>query len=373
MPLRSHPTRLVQSGVMALALLLAAGSAQAMRIKDLCEVQGARPNELIGTGLVVGLAGTGDKNKLAVIAQQRMLERLDIKVEELKDLKSDNCAIVAVTAVLPPFVKEGTRIDVKVDSLHDSKSLEGGRLLETHLRPLGGDETVYVVAQGSISVGGFNAGGGGGNAVRKNHVTAGRIPMGGYVEREVPCTITDGERIMLTVNRPDFITANNVQNAVNKEMGPECAQALGAGAIIVTIPEDERASLVSFIARLQEIDVVTNTPSCVVVNERTGTIVVGGDVVVKPCQVAHGNLTLKITTVPIISQPPPLSGGTTVVAAATEVKPEEQVAYLMPVEGMSAGDVAAALNKLKVTPRDMIAIFQALRDAGALDADLEVM
>lgn len=348
-------------------------NALGMEIKDMCEVQGARPNELIGTGIVVGLSGTGDKNKLAVVAQQRMLERMDIKVEEIKDLKSDNCAIVAVTAVLPPFVKEGTRIDVKVDSLHDCKSLEGGRLLETHLRPMGGGDTVYVVAQGALSVGGFNAGGGGGGGVRQNHVTAGRIPMGGSVEKEVPCTITDGERIMLTVNRPDFITANNIQKALNEELGVGCADALGAGSIMVTIPENERANLVSFIARIQDIKVESDTVARVILNEKTGTIVVGGPVMVKPCQVAHGSLTIKVTNTPLVSQPAPLSAGTTVAAAQTTVAVETQEAYLMPVEGTSAGDVAAALNKLKVTPRDMMAIFQALRDAGALDADLEVM
>ena len=357
----------------ACALALAwTGAASAMRIKDLCEIQGARGNELIGTGIVVGLAGTGDKTELAVVAQQRMLERLDIKVEDLEQLKPDNCAIVAVTAVLPAFAKEGTRIDVKVDSLHDCESLEGGTLLETHLRGQGGGDTVYAVAQGSVSVGGFNAGGGG-TSVSQNHVTSGRIPMGAYVEREVPSTITDGQRLILTLKRPDFSTANNVQEALESSIGDGAATALGAGAVRVTIPQESRAELVAFIARIQDIQVDADVPSRVVVNERTGTIVVGGQVMVRPCQVAHGNLTIKVEATPLVSQPPAFSGGTTVQTAMTNVTAEEHDAYLMPVEGTSAGDVAAALNKLKVTPRDMIAIFQALRRAGALDADLEVM
>jgi len=209
--------------------------------------------------------------------------------------------------------------------------------------------------------------------MRRNHVTAGRIPMGAYVEREVPSTITDGERLILTLKRPDFTTADHIQEALNLAIEPGCATALGAGAIHVTIPKDARSGLVSFIARLHEIDVETDTPSRVIVNERTGTIVVGGEVMIKPCQVAHGNLTIKIATTPLVSQPAPFGMGETVETAVTELEVEEHEAYLMPVEGASAGDVAAALNKLKVTPRDMIAIFQALREAGALEADLEVM
>jgi len=354
------------------ALAAAPDAAMAMRIKDLCEVQGARGNDLIGTGIVVGLAGTGDKAQLAVTAQQRLLERLDVKVESLDALKPDNCAIVMVTAVLPAFAKEGTRIDVSVNSLGDCESLEGGALLEAHLRPLGGDDTVYAVAQGNISVGGFNAAGGGAN-VRKNHVTAGRIPMGAYIEREVPSTITDGQRIVLLLKRPDFTTAYRIQEAIADDLGPGCAAAFGAGAVRVTIPETGRGDLISFIAQIQEIQVETDTPSRVVVNERTGTIVVSGDVRIKPCQVAHGNLTIKVTQDLMVSQPPPFSLGVTTETEVTQVRPEEEEAYLMPVEGASAADVAAALNKLKVTPRDMISIFQALREAGALEVDLEVM
>ncbi|HEO70397.1 MAG TPA: flagellar basal body P-ring protein FlgI [Candidatus Hydrogenedentes bacterium] len=365
--------RLVLASLGMLLVLFSAERAHASRLGDICLVQGARGNELIGTGIVVGLAGTGDRAEAAIVAQQRMLERLDIDVQDVGQLKSDNCAIVIVTAMLPAFAKEGTRIDVNVDSLYDCKSLEGGTLLETHLRGQGGGETVYAVAQGQVSIGGFNADGGGRTNVRRNHVTAGRIPMGAYVEREVPSTITDGESIVLTLKRPSFATADAVQEAINGSFGPACAAALGAGAVRVIIPEQERPHLVSFIARIEEIAVEASAPSRVVVNERTGTIVVGGEVMIKPCQVAHGNLTIKIATTPLVSQPGPFSLGRTVETAAATVEVEEWEAYLMPVEGTSAADVAEALNKLKVTPRDMISIFQALREAGALDADLEVM
>lgn len=347
--------------------------ARAARLRDLCEVQGARGNLLKGVGIVVGLSGTGDSAGAAPIAQQRMLERLDIDVKSIKEMSSKNAAIVAVTATIPAFAKEGTRIDVKVDSLYDCKSLEGGMLLETHLRGPGLGDTVYAVAQGPISVGGFNADKSGGASVRKNHVTSGRIPLGANIEQEVPSSITDGQRMVLLLKRPDFSTASNIQKKVNELVGEGAATAMGGGAVRVTIPEDSQSDLVGFIARLEEIDVPTAIPARVVINERTGTIVVGGDVIVKPCQVAHGSLTIKIATTPAVTPALPFTDANPVVTETTTLEAEEQEAALMPVSGTSAGDVAQALNRLRVTPRDMISIFQALREAGALEADLEIM
>ena len=371
-----NPKSKIQNWILTLALILLsllAPSALAARIKDLCEIQGARGNMLIGTGIVVGLAGTGDKTAAAVIAQQRVMERLGIAVESIKELKSDNVAVVTVTAELPAFAKEGTRLDVTIESLYDCKSLEGGTLLETHLRGPGGSEDVYAVAQGPVSIGGFNAGTGGGGSVRKNHTTAGRIPMGAHVEREAPSTITDGERLCLLLKRPDFITAYNIKQKVDEFIEPGCAAALGAGTVQVKIPKGDQHDLVGFIARLQEISVESDMGSRIVINERTGTIVVGDKVRIKACQVAHGNLTIKIAARQLVSQPAPLSQGQTVQVQQERVTVEEEERFLMPVEGASAGEVASALNKLKVTPRDMISIFQALREAGALEADLEIM
>jgi len=362
---------------LAAAVCVATWPASAGRLKDLCEIQGARPNMLLGIGLVVGLGGTGDKSPAAVIAQRRVLERLGIAIDDPKALKASNSAVVAVTAELPAFAKEGTRIDVSVESLHDCKSLEGGTLLETHLRGPGAGptDTVYAVAQGPVSIGGFNAGAGGrgGAAVRQNHATSGRIPMGAYVESEAPSRVTDGERLVLLLKRPDFTTADNIQQAINSRVEPGSAFAFGAGAVQVRIPEAWRRDLVSFIAFVQDLEVESDVGSRVVINERTGTLVVGSGVMIKPCQVAHGNLTIKIATTPLVSQPLPLSQGITVQAAAIDLRVVEEEAYLMPVQGASAGEVAEALNKLKVTPRDMISIFQALRQAGALEADLEIM
>ena len=353
-----------------LATLALSLSASAVAIGDLCEVQGVRGNELQGIGLVVGLAGTGDSAGSAVRAQERALRRLGIEVSSTNELDTSNSAVVIVQATLPPFAKEGTRIDVRVSSLYDCESLEGGILLETLLD--GMDERTYAVAQGPVSTGGFNIDAGGAGA-RQNHVTVGRIPNGAYVEREVPSTITDGERIMLTLNDPDFITANNIQRRINGVLGENSASALGAGAINVRIPNASGTDLVEFIAEIQQLDVVAAQPARIVVNERTGTIVVGGNVVIKPCQVAHGNITIEVSRTPQVSQPNALAAGDTVVTEVTRLDVGQEGARLMPLEGTTASDVAQALNNLKVTPRDMISIFQALRRAGALDAELEIM
>lgn len=353
--------------------------ADATRVKDLCEIQGARGNPLKGIGLVVGLGGTGDSNADAVRRQLRMLDRFDVEVDRIVDLVSDNTAVVLVDATFPAFAKEGTRIDVRVSSIGDCESLEGGTLTETYLYGpgvAGPESTVYALAQGPVSVGGFNAeagGGGGGAGIRKNHTTAGRVPMGAYIEREIPSTITDGERITLQLKRADFRTAENIRLAVDEVFGMASASALSASTINVRIPKDEQSHLIRFIAKLEDIEVEADLPSRVVINERTGTLVVGGDVMIKPCQVAHGNLTIEVAITPDVSQPAPFGEGETVVTATTDLLAIEEPGALMPVNGTSAASVAKALNRLKVTPRDMISIFQALRQAGAMDADLEIM
>ncbi len=365
---------LMKSSILAAltAVLLLAPAAHAVRLKNLCEVQGARGNSMKGVGMIVGLAGTGDSSADAIRAQDEVLRRMGVETDGRNTLSSENVAIVAVTATIPPFAKEGTRIDVMVSSMYDAESLEGGTLLETLL--MGIDGEIYAVAQGPISVGGFNADAGGGNAVRKNHVTAARIPMGAYVEREIPSTITDGERIMLLIKQPDFSTAENLQAAINTEYGAGTAAALGAGTVNVLIPAARRQNLVSFIAELEGLDVRPDVRARVVINERTGTLVVGGEVIVRPCQVAHGGLTIKVTSVPVISQPEPFAErGQTVVTEDEMAEAEEQTGSVMPLGGTSAAEIAEGLNRLKVTPRDMITIFQALREAGVMDADLEIM
>jgi len=322
---------------------------------------------------VVGLSGTGDKAPAALAAQQRLLERMGMEGLGGKSLKTANMAVVMVTAVLPPFVKEGTRIDVKVDSIYDCKSLQGGLLLETHLTGPGLSETVYAVAQGPVVVGGYSATGGGGGAAKSGHVTSGRIPQGAYVEREVPASITDGERIVLLLKQPDFQLAHSIIESIERKYGPESAVALGAGTVRVTIPDSWRTDLVGFIADVCALPVQPRSVARVVINERTGTVVVGGDVMILPCQVAHGNLTIKITSTPQVTPAVPFSEAPPVVTQLEDIMVQETEARLMPVQGTSAAEVAEALNKLRVTPRDIISIFQAMREAGALQADLEVM
>jgi flagellar P-ring protein precursor FlgI len=362
-------------------VVLACGGAQAARIKNLCEIQGARGNTLRGVGIVVGLAGTGDRAADAIRAQGEILRRMGVEVQGRSDLASQNVAIVAVTAVIPPFAKEGTRIDVQVSSIYDSKSLEGGTLLETLLEGIDGN--VYAVAQGSLSVGGFNVDAGGGNSSRQNHVTAGRIPMGAFVEREIPSTITDGERIILLLKRPDFGTAENLQAAINNTYGPGTATALGAGTVNVVIPVERRRNLVSFIAEVENIEAMPDVRARVMINERTGTLVVGGEVTIRPCHVAHGALSIQVRSVPVVSQPAPFGEGETVSTQESELtvsqgesaegEEEGAAVRVMPLGGATAAEVAEGLNRLKVTPRDMITIFQALREAGVMDADLEIM
>lgn len=364
-----HWTTFVRT--VAVVAVLAPNVAYGVAIQTICEIQGAQPNVLKGIGLIVGLNGTGDENPAAIRHQETLLSRLSIEVGSERDLVSDNIATVIVTATLPAFGKQGTRIDVQVASLYDATSLEGGTLLDTFLEGIDGN--VYAVAQGAVSVGGFNADAGGGTSIRKNHVTAGRIPMGATIEREVPSTITDGERLTLLLKRPDFVTANNIQDAIDRKYGPGTATAFGAGSVNVRIPSDRQGGLVGFIAELQVMDVQSAVPANVVINERTGTIVVGGDVMIRPCQVAHGNIIIKVAVTPQVTPALPFTDANPVVTELRDLEVETQEAHFMPVEGVTAAEVAERLNRFKVTPRDMISIFQALREAGAMDADLEIM
>ena len=365
-------TRCFTIALLAFALVFTL-RADATKVKELCEIQGARSNMLKGTGVVVGLSGTGDSASVAIQALKRMHERMGFDIDNLGDLASKNVAVVTVTATLPAYAKEGTRMDVRVQSVGDAKSLEGGTLMEAYLYGPGQSETVYAVAQGAVSVGGFNADASGGSTVRQNHTTVGRVPMGAYVEREVPATITDGYRIVLLLKRPDFGNASTIAKAIDAELGDNLAEITGAGSIRINLPDHAHDNLFPFIAEVQDVNVQVEAPTRVVLNERTGTIVVGGNVMIKPCQVAHGSLTIKIAVTPNVSMPLSFTDADPVITEGVDIDVEEQEAHFMPVEGTSATEVAEALNKLRVTPRDMISIFQALREAGALDADLELM
>lgn len=359
------------AAIAGLFLILAGNSFGAMAIRDLCEVQGARNNTLSGVGVVVGLRGTGDSADAAITAQRNLLDRMGVDIQDIDSLSSDNIAICTVTATLPPFAKEGTAIDVTVQSLYDADTLEGGQLLDTYLRGPVGD-TVYAVAGGPVSVGGFNTDVSAGSSVRNNHGTVGRIPRGATVEHEVPASITDGERLTLLVRRPSFEAADGIRQVIDEAYGDGTAAALSGGAVQVRIPEDKQRDLIAFIAEVNKLRVDVVQPAVVVINERTGTIVVGGDVMIKPCQVAHGSLTVEIaatrTPVPAL----PFTDADPIVVEEADVEVTEPEVYLAPVQGTSAAEVAQALNALRLTPRDMIAIFDAIHKAGALEAELRI-
>ncbi|MCE5314853.1 MAG: flagellar basal body P-ring protein FlgI [Armatimonadota bacterium] len=362
------------SGLIALILLIAAGSiyAEGVRLKDIAGIEGVRNNQLTGYGVVVGLNGTGDsqQSKFTTQSLSNLLKTygIDISADEMK---VKNAAAVMVTAVLPPFARPGTTIDVVVSSLGDAKTLQGGTLLQTPLKAA--NDEVYAAAQGQISIGGFT-GGGGGDSVTKNHTTVGRIPGGAIVEKETQTDLTIQDAVNVTLNNNDFTTACRTSDAINERLGGQYAKAIDGNVIAVNVPVEFADNTVPFIAMLESVEVTTDTVAKIIVNERTGTIIIGSQVRVMPVAVAHGALTVKISTDTIVSQPEPLSGGSTVVAKDTTVEVNEQPNHLMELDGGSSiEELVRALNALKVTPRDLISILQAIKDAGALQAQLEVI
>jgi flagellar P-ring protein precursor FlgI len=364
----------IASLVMA-ALAFGGGSAAAKtRIGDLGRVMGVRENPLVGYGLVIGLDGTGDRAGTGFTEQSMasLLEELGITMAP-DELKLRNVAAVLVTADLPPFARQGSRIDVTVSSIGSAKDLRGGILVQTPLR--GADANVYVVAQGPVSLGGFQVSGAGGSSVQKNHVTVGRIPSGGVVEREVPFDIFASDSIELVLDRPDFGTAVNIVNGINEAFGSETAGARDPGTISIPMTKiPEGLDAVSFAARIEMLEVDVSRPARVVVNERTGTIVAGGNVRIAPVAIAHGGLTIEVRSRTTVSQPAPFSeAGRTVVTPESDVAVSDAASVMAVAETTSLAELAEALNALGVSSSDVIAIFQALREAGALDADLVVI
>lgn len=342
-----------------------------VRVKDIAQIHGARGNQLIGYGLVVGLEGTGDSKGTLFTTQSvaNMLQKFGISVPA-GQMKVKNIAAVMVTADLPPFAREGSRIDVMVSSIGDARSLQGGTLLQTPL--MGADGNVYAVAQGPISVGGFGASSGG-SSQQKNHLTVGRIPAGAIVEREVPASVVRDDSLLITLNVPDFTTAARVASAIRQKFPQTLPRALDAATIRVDLSGEDREDVVTLIAALQDLTVQPDIPARVVINERTGTVVLGGNVTLSPAAVAHGNLTVRIEAKTQVSQPPPLSGGTTATTTRRDVKVTEQAERLVALpESVTVDQIVKALNMLGVSPRDLMSILQALKAAGALHAEIEV-
>ncbi|MBI1252287.1 MAG: flagellar basal body P-ring protein FlgI [Alphaproteobacteria bacterium] len=358
----------------ALQPIAATPAEAAPRIKDIADIEGVRENQLVGYGLVVGLNGTGDTLRNAPFTRQSlasMLERLGVNTRD-GNLNTRNVAAVMVTANLPPFASQGSRIDVTVSALGDARSLAGGQLLVTPL--MGADQQVYAVAQGALAVGGFAAEGASGSSVTRGVPTAGRIASGALVERELPFDIGAQRELRLALRNPDFTTAHRMAEAIVAAVGPDAARAANPGAVIVRRPEAYAGDMVALISRIESLEVAVDLPARIVIDENTGVVVMGDNVRVSTVAIAQGNLTVSITEQPRVSQPAPLSDGETVVVPQTNVAVEEDSGDLTVIEGgVPLRQLVGGLNKLGVGPRDMISILQALKAAGAVQADIEVM
>lgn len=342
------------------------------RLKDVTSLQGPTLTPLVGYGLVVGLSKTGDRRQTIFSAQTlaNMLERFGIAVSP--DLiKIENVAATIVTAQLGPYTPAGAQIDVTVSSIGDARSLQGGTLVPTSLRAP--DGRTVAMAQGPLSIGGFGAGSGE-SSVQVNHLTVGRVPNGGLVQVARVAALPAVGALRLGLREPDFVSAGRVATAINTELGGTPARVVDAGAVSVDVPEQYRTNLPGLIARLEPLPITIDVVARVVINERTGTVVMGGDVRLGPAAVAHGNLSVRIATQFDVSQPAGFSGGQTTVVPQTEIDVAEDQAQLISLEaGATLADVVRALNLLGVTPRDIIAVMQALKAAGALRAELVIL
>jgi len=343
----------------------------AVRIKDLVEIQGVRENRLTGYGLVVGLSGTGDKagSQFTVLSLANMLRTMGIQVD-VNELKVKNVAAVMVTSSLPPFCKSGHYLDCTVSSVGDATSLAGGTLISTPL--YGPDGKVYALGQGPVSVGGFAVGGASGTGVTKNFPTVGRIPDGALVERSIEVSL-DSE-LTLIMDNPDFTTAHRLAHSINERFGLEIAKPRDLATIQVAVPDEYSDKLVDFVSLVESVDIIPDSRAKVVVNERTGTVVMGDNVKISTVAIAHGNLSIRITEEPQVSQPNPFSQGVTTVTPQTGVSVEEGGRSLVVLpSGATIGELVSALNAIGVTPRDLVVILQCIKRADALHADLEVI
>jgi flagellar P-ring protein precursor FlgI len=358
---------------LATALAAAASPARADRIKDLTTIAGVRDNHLTGFGLVVGLDGTGDDARQPTVASAltKMLKRLGLTIDPTQ-LKGKNVAAVMLTAELPAFAKPGMTFDVTISSIGNAKSLAGGTLLAAPLK--GPDDRTWAIAQGALSVGGFVAEGASGSSSKKNHPTVGRLPGGAIVEATAPTVMPDRE-VVLVLNQPDFTTATRMRDAIAGELGTDLAQVKDAATVVVAIPSGSTGHVPQLIARLESIQVDPDVRARVVIDEKTGTIVIGEAVSLRTAAITFGALTIEVDETPVASQPAPLAkAGATKIVPHSAVKVEEASSPMRLVKkAATVGDVAAALAALGAKPRDLVSILRALKAAGALRADLETM
>ncbi len=364
--------------ILLCGLLLSAGpvaTAAPSRLKDLVMVEGVRENQLVGYGLVVGLNGTGDTLRNAPFTEQSleaMLVRLGVNTRDAQNIKTDNVAAVMVTADLPPFARQGQRIDVNVAAMGDASDLRGGVLLVTPL--MGADGEVYAVAQGPITVAGFSAQGQAGN-VTQGVPTSGRIANGAIVEREVAFDFSSLKRVRLALRNPDFTTAERITRAINAALGVPAARMLDAATVELLRPPSFAGSIAELVTRIEQLRVEPDFPAKVVIDDRSGVIVIGADVRISEVAIAQGNLTIRVMETPQVSQPGALSGGQTTTVPRTNIAvdtgEERQMAVLD--TGVTLQDLVDGLNALGVGPRDIISILQAIKAAGALQAEIEII
>lgn len=357
---------------LALCLWVGLGrDGDAARVKDLTSIAGVRDNQLIGYGLVVGLNGSGDGSNTGFSNQtlSTMLRSMGLTIDPAR-IRARNVAVVMVTANLPPFARAGSHVDVLVSSMGDAKSLQGGTLLLTPLRAPNGQ--IYAVAQGPVSVGGFAAGGKSGSKAQQNHPTVGQIANGALIEGEVGVHFNGREHLQLLLNSPDFTTCARIVDTINAQLGL-VARAVDSGTIEVLVPEAYRAHVTSFVAAIENMEVTPDSVAKVVLDERTGTVVIGENVRISTVAIAHGNLSIEIKEEPQVSQPAPLSQGRTTVTPKSDVKvKEERNQVILLSQAVTIRDLVRSLNSIGATPRDLVAIFQAMKAAGALQAQLEI-
>lgn len=366
---------LTMVAAMALGALAAPAQAKTTRIKDIVDIEGVRENLLVGYGLVVGLNGTGDSLNNSPFTEQSliaMLERLGVNIRG-QNLNTGNVAAVMVTATLPPFSNQGSRIDVNVSTLGDAESLQGGMLLVTPL--MGADGEVYAVAQGSVNIAGFSVEGQAATFIR-NIPTAGRIPEGAIVEREIEFDLKDFGEIRLALRNPDFTTARRISRAINGFLSADVAMPENSGSVKLTMPAGFRGTIVDLITDIEQLPVQPDQIARVVIDERSGIIVMGADVTISTVAIAQGSLTIKITETPQVSQPNPFSAqGQTVVVPRTDIQVNsgDDVRLGILETGVTLQDLVTGLNRLGVAPRDTITILQAVKAAGALHAEITTM
>lgn len=371
---------------------LCTSAAMSARIKDIVSIKGVRQNQLFGYGLVIGLDGTGDKSGTSFTAQalSNMLENMQINVNP-NDINVKNVAAVIVSAMLPPFARAGRKINVTISSIGDAESLQGGNLLLTPLKAVNGK--VYALAQGAVSIGGFSAGGAGGGGVQKNHPTVGLISGGATIEREIPLALDNKQNLTLLLNNSDFNTAFRIASKINALYGDELARSVDSSTVKLKVPDRFQGRIVELISQIGMLDVAPDTMAKIIVNERTGTVVMGTNVRISEVAVAHGNLTIQIKEEKNVSQPSAFApsgegagmvqfedgttvapGGSTVVTPQSQVSVTEEKKQLIHLKKQNTiGKLVQALNAIGVSPRDLITVLQALKAAGALQAELEII